>query len=142
MQFQRAVSKQLLFYGVLLLACGTETFAQRRDWYSYRVEVTTVSENQYEDESGVTIITRDCSEVADGARARLMLSAKTISGWIAFDGGASCEVAGLIRYEDDENDSPDADDTQDNDDTSPNDPSNMLAQGGESGLRVDRRQRF
>src|SRR5206468_2274867 len=70
---------------LVVLACATEIFAQGREWYWYRIEVTTVYANQYEDgESGVTIITRDCNEVAEGTHARLMISAKSISGWIAF----------------------------------------------------------
>src|SRR5262245_56162700 len=119
-RFQREVTIKhlLLLSGAAILTCVAVTSARGRDSYAYRVEVTTVGENQYEDrDSGLTILTRNCGEVAEATHARLMISPRNISGWIAFEGGEPCEVTGLIR-DDDESSSQDTEDSGD-DDTSP-----------------------
>jgi hypothetical protein len=128
MQLQTAVIKQLWFVGyIALLACGIETVAQGREWYWYRVAVERVGENQYRDrDSGVTIMTRDCDEFPDAGPARLMVSATSLSGWIAFDGGASCDVTGLVRAAD-EDDAQEPSDTPDDDDSAPDEAIGMFA---------------
>ena len=125
MQVSSAVTKQIsTALCALFVVCAVELVAQGRDWYWYRVTVTTVGDNQYEDgESGVTIVTDDSSEVAKGIHARLMISAKDASGWIAFDGGESCEVTGLIHYEDEG----DSQETNDSDDDPPDETNNVFA---------------
>ena len=116
MHLRSAVIKQLSFVGcVVLLACAIETFAHDREWYSYRVELTSTGGNEYVDgESGITVMTSDCSLAYEGS-AYLMISVKSRSGWLTFDDGASCDVTGLIRDED-ETDSQDPDDSPDPDD--------------------------
>jgi len=120
------IKQLLLLSGAVITACAAVRIAHGRDSYSYHVEVTTVGENQYEDhDSGLTIITRNCGELAEGTHARLMISARNISGWIAFDGGEPCEVTGLIR-DDGESDPQDTEDSGD-DDVSPDEAIGMLA---------------
>lgn len=117
----------LLLSGAAILTCAAVNSARGRDSYAYRVEVTTVGENQYEDrDSGLTILTRNCGEVAEGTDARLMISARNISGWIAFDDGEPCEVTGLIR-DDDQTDPQDTEDSGEDDYVSPDEAIGMLA---------------
>lgn len=121
------------WFCAVFLACAAETIAQGRDWYWYRVEVTIADANQYTDrESGVTILTRGCSQPAEGRIARLMVSTRNRTGWIAFDGGESCDVTGLVRHEEeldpeDTIDSGDDDDSTDNDDLAADEAVGMFA---------------
>jgi hypothetical protein len=121
------IKQLLLLSGAVIIACAAVRIAHGRDSYLYRVEVTTVGENQYEDsDSGLTILTRNCGEVAEGTDARLMISARNISGWIAFDDGEPCEVTGLIR-DDDQTDPQDTEDSGEDDYVSPDEAIGMLA---------------
>lgn len=91
----RAVKRSVLC-GLLVVGSVTATSAQGRHWYWYRVQVTSVGTNHYRDkDSGVTIVTSGCGEVAKGTHARLMWSGYEGS-WIAFDGGESCDVVDLV----------------------------------------------